>query len=237
MRNRGEKFGVWLHFNERADRRDFLKLRIVLENLLGVVFSARSDFDVADDRRPISGSEGERERGNGVERLKNVSLSINDGATERGIEIMFLNEPPGNEFVGLVIAAFQEEELRDAVFDFAGVAQGGVGIEADEALEIVDAADVAKRDVRLDGVLVAMARLVLFERCAIEEAFQRWRADFQREFSIVARDRLLAQIAGGIERRAVAGCAHRAGRSNAKPGAEVEWNRDARREFRPLNDR
>src|SRR5882724_12463665 len=220
MRNRGEKFGVWLHFDERADRRDFLKLRIVLENLLGVVFSARSDFDVADDRRPISGSEGERERGNGVERLKNVSLSINDGATERGIEIMFLNQPPGNEFVRLVIAAFQEEALRDAVFDFAGVAQGGVGIEADEALEIIYAADVAKRDVGLDGVLVAMARLVFFERCAIEEAFQRWRADFQREFSIVARNRLLAQIAGGIERR-----------------AEVERNRDARREFRPLDNR
>src|SRR5438105_13496254 len=150
---------------------------------------------------------------------------------------MFLNEQPGNEFARLVVAVFKEEPLRDAVFDFAGVAQGGVGIEADEALEIVYAADVAERDVGLDGVLVAMARLVFFERCAIEEAFQRWRADFQREFSIVARDRLLAQIAGGIERRAVAGCARRGGCGDAKPGAEVERNRDARSEFRPLDNR
>jgi len=162
MRNRGEKFGVGLHFNKGPDRRDFLKLRIVLENLFGVVFFARCDFDVADDRRPISGSEGERERRNGIERLQDVSLPVNDGATERGIEIMFLNQPPGNEFARLVVAVFKEEPLRDAVFDFAGVAQCGVGIEADEALEIVDAADLAKRDVGLDGVLVAMAGVVFF---------------------------------------------------------------------------
>src|SRR5690348_18020189 len=56
-----------------------------------------------------------------------------DGAAERGIEIVFLNEAPGDEFVGLVIAAFQEQPLRNAVFDFARVAERGVRIEPNEA--------------------------------------------------------------------------------------------------------
>ena len=71
----------------------------------------------------------------------------------------------------MIVAVFYVEALCDAVFDFIGVGERGVGIEADEAFEIVDAGDIAIGHFRLDGVFV----LALGVR-AVKKFFQAGRA-------------------------------------------------------------
>ena len=73
---------------------------------------------------------------------------------------MLLKNAPGEELLRLVVARFGEEALRDAVFDFVGVGQSGVGIEADEVAEVVYTGDVAVGDLGLDGVFVPLCGLL-----------------------------------------------------------------------------
>jgi len=79
-----EEFTIRFHFQKRPDRNQPLNLRIVLKNLLQVVRAAGSDLEIADDRRPVAGSEGKRERRDGVQRLEDVALPVDDGATNVG---------------------------------------------------------------------------------------------------------------------------------------------------------
>src|SRR5882762_5052944 len=104
-------------------------MRIVLEDLLHVVPAAGSKFDVADDGRPVAGTEGEGERRDGVESLKNVALAIYDGAAKGRIEIVLLKDGPGQEFPGLVVAFLQEQALHETILDFIRVGDRGVGIK------------------------------------------------------------------------------------------------------------
>ena len=54
---------------------------------------------------------------------------------------MLLYDIPRQEFGRLIFAVFHIEALREAVLDFIAVCNCGVGIETDEALEIIDARD------------------------------------------------------------------------------------------------
>ena len=83
-------------------------MRIILKDLLHVVPAAGSEFDVADDGRPVAGPKGERERRDGIQRLKDVALSAHDGAAKGRIEIVFLKDAPGEKFLGLAVAFFQK---------------------------------------------------------------------------------------------------------------------------------
>ena len=161
-------------------------MRIVLEDLLEIVAAAGSDFKIADDGRPVARAEGEGEGGDGVESFEDVALAVDDGAAESGIEVMLLENAPGEEFLGLVVSGFGEEALGDAVFDFVGVGESGVGVEANEIGEIVYAGDVAIGDRRFDGVLVALVRFAFVERGAVEEAFESGRTKLDGKLAGVA---------------------------------------------------
>src|SRR6266704_2138139 len=87
MGDGGEKFPIGLHFQERADGDEPLEMRIVLKNLLQIVSASGSDLEIADDGRPVARTERESERRDGIERLEDVALSIDDGASKGGIGI------------------------------------------------------------------------------------------------------------------------------------------------------
>ena len=103
-----------------------MNLGIVLKNLLQIVEVAGSDFEIADDRRPVAGTESEGERRNRVECLENIALAVDDGATKGGIKIVLLDDAPGDEFLRLAITVLPEEPLCKTLFDFAGVGECGI---------------------------------------------------------------------------------------------------------------
>jgi len=131
------KFAVGLHFEEGADGRDFTQLRVVLQDLLGVITAAGREPEIADDRRPVARRRSEGKGSDGIESLKDVALAGDEGAAKRGIEIMLLDDVPGEEIDGLVVAVFDVEMLGEAVFEFVGVGEGGVAVEANEIGEVV----------------------------------------------------------------------------------------------------
>src|SRR6266849_1884570 len=159
MGNGGKKFAIGLDLQQCADDGDLAELRVVFEQLLGIKEAAGSDLEVAYDGRRVARSESESEWGDGIERLENVALAVENGAAEGGIKIMLLDQLPGKELLRLVIAGFHPEALCDAIFDFIGIGAGGVGVKADESRKIVDAGDVAIRNVGLDGMFVAPSRV------------------------------------------------------------------------------
>src|SRR6266850_8241267 len=163
-------------------------MRIVLEDLLHVEPAAGSKFDVADDGRPVAWTEGKRERGDGVESLKNVALAIYDSAAKGRIEIVFLKDGPGQEFLWLVVTFLQKKPLSEAILYFIGVGDGGVGIKAYEVGKIVHASNVTGGESGLNGVLVAPASFVLFQGIAVEEAFESRRTEVHGEFAGLACD-------------------------------------------------
>src|SRR5262249_45075369 len=232
VRDRRKEFSVRFDFNQRPNDCNLLQLRIVFQNLLGVVAAAWRDFNIADDWRRVARTKRKGKRGDRIESPQHVSLAIHNGAAKGRIEIMFLHDAPGNELLGLVVATFQKEPLGEAVFHFVRVAQCCVGIEANEALKIADAADVTESDVRLDGVLVAVARLVFFERRSVKKAFESRGAKFESELTVVACERLLIEISGRVQRRTITRSSNRAASRQAEPLTEVDGNCHARGEFR-----
>src|ERR1700676_957589 len=72
IRGGKEKFAVRAHLKQRADGGDFLDLRVVLENLFGIIAAAGSELQVADDGRPVARRGGKGKSRNGIEGLKNV---------------------------------------------------------------------------------------------------------------------------------------------------------------------
>src|SRR5581483_9691183 len=89
---------------------------------------------------------GEGEGCNGIECCKNIALTGNEGAAERRIEIVFRRHPPGEKFLGLPIGGLTKEALRQGGFDFAGVGDGVVLVESNDAAEIINAGDVVIRN-------------------------------------------------------------------------------------------
>src|SRR6266478_1881342 len=197
--SRDEEFPIGPYFQERANGHKSLNLRIVLKNLLQVVRAARSDPKIADDRRPVAGSEGKGERRDGVQRREDVALPVDDGAAKCGIKVVLLHDAPGNQFLRLAVAVFPEEPLCKAIFDFAGVGKSGIGVEPDKVCEVIYPGDVTVSKSGFDGVFVPAPHLVLLQRSAIEESFKRGRAEFHREFSGVAVDGNRSDQTGGIE--------------------------------------
>src|SRR6266850_3871298 len=211
-------------------------MRIILEDLLHIEPAAGSKFDVADDGRPVAWTEGKRERGDGVESLKNVALAIYDSTTKGRVEIVFLKDGPGQEFLWLVVTFLQKKPLSEAILDFIGVGDRGVGIKADEVGKIVYAGDVSVGEGRLNGVLVAPVRFVFFQGTAVEKSFESRRAEVDGEFAGMAGNRCATHQTGGIERIAVACSAIRSGSSHAEPGTKMYWNSYTRREFVACNE-
>ena len=159
---------------------------IVLKNLLQIVEVAGSDFEIADDRRPVAGTESKCERRDGVERLEHVALAVDDGAAKGGIKVVLLNDAPGNELLRLAVAVFAEEPLRKAIFDFAGVGKSGIGIEMNKVGEMIHPGNVAVGEGRLDGVFVAASILALLSGSATEESLEGRRANLDGELASVA---------------------------------------------------
>src|SRR5882762_9976655 len=192
-----EEFPIGFYFQERADGDKPLDLRVVLKNLLEIVRAARSDLEIAEDGRPVARAESER--GDGIEGLEDVALAVNDGAAKGGIKVVFLDDAPGNELLRLAVSVFAEQPLGDAIFEFAGVGESGIGIEMDEVGKAIDAGNVAVGEGGFDGVLVAVARLVFFQGGAVEEAFERRRTKLHGEFAGVAFDGSDADVSGRVE--------------------------------------
>src|SRR6266446_9445492 len=90
----GKEFPIRLHLQQRADGNKSLDLGIVLKDLLQIVRAAGSNFEIADDRRPVAGAKREGERRDGIECLEDVALAIDDGAAKRRIKVMFLDDAP-----------------------------------------------------------------------------------------------------------------------------------------------
>src|SRR5258707_4515589 len=97
MRDGEKVFAVGLEFQQGADGDELVELRIVFEDLLGIVAAAGSELDVADDWRPVARGGGEGNRGDGMKRCDDVGVDGKERAEECGIEIMFLNDAPGKE--------------------------------------------------------------------------------------------------------------------------------------------
>src|SRR5260370_981908 len=76
---------------------------------------------------------------------------------------------------------FREKPLRKDIFDFAGGGESGIGIETDKVGEMIHAGNVAVGEHRFDGVLVPASSLVLLQGGAIEESFERRRAELDAE--------------------------------------------------------
>jgi hypothetical protein len=236
MDNGGEKFPIQLYFQEHANGDQSLELEIVLKNLLQVVEAAGSDLKIADDRRPVAGTGSESERRDGVERLKNVALAVVDGVAKGRIKIVLLDDASGNELLRLAVTFLPEEPLCKAIFNFAGVSKSGVGIEMDQAGEMIHAGDVAVGESGFEGVLVPAPSLVLLQGSAVEESFERRRAELDRELASVAGDGSGADLASGSEGIAVARGAKSGGSGHAEPLSEVHWNGDPRREFVAIDE-
>ena len=96
---------------------------------------------------------------------------------------MFLDNAPGKKINGLIFVALHIKMLNEAVFELIGVGQSGVVVEADKILEIVDTGDIAIREKRIDGVLVAMMR-----RGPVEKSFESCRSKLDCELPSIAID-------------------------------------------------
>jgi len=112
---------------------------------------------------------------------------------------VFLDETPGEEFLGGIVAVLAIEALGEAVLDFIGISERRIGVKADEIGKIVDAGYIAISDFRLDGVLIPSAALVLWGRSAFKEMLQRGRMQLDGKLTGVAGDGLFAEQAAGIE--------------------------------------
>src|SRR2546421_821202 len=234
--NRGEKFPIRLYFQERADGHEPLELGIVVKNLLQIVAAARGDLEIADDRRPLAGTESEGERRNRVECLENIALAVDDGATKGGIKIVLLDDAPGDEFLRLAITVLPEEPLCKTIFDFAGVGESGIGIETNKICEAIHAHDVAVGERWFDGVLVPVPRLVFFQGAAFEESFERRRAEVDGGLPGGAGDRSTTGQASGSGGNPGAGGAENGGSGHAEPRTEVQWNGYSWRQFVAIDE-
>src|SRR6266851_7901006 len=199
-----KEFPIRLYLQERADGDQSLNLGVVLKNLFQIVGPAGSDLEIADDGRPVAGTESEGERRDGIERLEDVALAVDDGVAKGGIKVVLLNDAPGNQLPRLAVAVFPEEPLRNSIFDFTGVGKCGIGIEMNKVGEAIHSGDVAVGECRFDGVLVPASSLVLLQGCAVEESFERRWAELHGELAGVAGDGSAANQASGIQGIAIA---------------------------------
>src|SRR5258708_6894078 len=204
---------------------------MVLKDLFQIIRTAGSDLEIADDRGPVAGTECESERRDGVEGLEDVRVAVKDGGGEGGMKVVLLDDAPGNKLLRLAVTVFPEEPLRKAVFNFAGVGKSAIGVEMDEVSETIDSCDVAISKRGFDGVLVPATSLVLLQGSAVEESFERRRAELDGELAGVAGDGSGAKQASGIEGFAVPGGAESGGSRHAEPLAKVQRNGNARRQF------
>src|SRR3989442_10040881 len=106
--DRGEELPVGLDFDKRADGRQLAELGVVIKEQFRVVGATGRKLQVAHHGRPVARLVGEGKRRDGVERGEDVSLSRDQCAPERRIEIMFLGYAPGDKLLGRGGALFAE---------------------------------------------------------------------------------------------------------------------------------
>src|ERR1700682_6157313 len=118
--------------------------------------AARRYQDVAHQRRPVHRSKCKRKRRDRIERLEYIALASHYGPAKRGIEEMFLYQPPRQQFSRLIVAViFDKKSLRYPVLELICIRQRRIGIEANKIREIIYAGNVAIGNYRLDGMLVS----------------------------------------------------------------------------------
>src|SRR5207247_9035415 len=121
------------------------------------------DLEIADNRRPVAGAKRKSERRDGIERLKDVALTIDDGAAKRRIKVMLLDNAPRNQLLRLPVAVLPKKPLRKAILDFAGVGQRRIGIETHKLREAIHSGYVPISDSGCKGMLVPPTGLVLVQ--------------------------------------------------------------------------
>src|SRR2546427_586186 len=99
---------VGLDFDKCADGRQLDELGVVIKEQFRVVTAAGRKLQVAHHGRPVARLVGEGKRRDGVKRGEDVSLSRDQCAAERRIEIMFLGYAPGDKLLGRGVALFAE---------------------------------------------------------------------------------------------------------------------------------
>src|SRR5579864_3289481 len=163
-----------MQFQESAGRSEAVIVRVIFQAQLGVIEAAGRNEKIADQRRITHRTGGNEERADGIQRLDYIWLAGDDGAAEIGIEEIFLNDAPGDEFLGSTVCGAAEQAVGDAVLKFICVGERVVIIEANNPAEIVHAIDVTIDNVRLDGV---------FPFCSVKivDAFERRQAQIESQ--------------------------------------------------------
>ena len=145
---------------------------------------------------------------------------------------MLLDEAPGDQVSRLIVAVLHPKPLGDAVLQFVGIRERGVGVKTDEFRKIVNAGYVVVVKVGFDRVLELFLRLR-----ALKEPLKRRKPEIDAEFAVVAGNRLAAQQGRGDDRAGnqriteVAG-AERGRCGDIEPRAEVHGQGGTRRELR-----
>src|SRR5579859_187357 len=235
MGDGSEEFAIRLDLEQRADDRNLMKLRIVFEQVLGVKESARGNLEIADDGGRVARSQSESKGRDRVQGVEDVALAVENCAAKGGIEIMLLHQTPGKQLLGLIVVRFHPQALSNAVLHFIGVGAGGIGVEADELLKIIDAGDVAIDDFRFNGVLVAPAVPGFGGWSRAEEPLEGRETQIEHKLAVVAHQGLSADGPRGSERVSVISAAKGGGGGGVKPRSEMKRKGNARRELHARN--
>src|SRR5579862_6965703 len=166
-----------------------------------------------------------RERGECIERLKDVANSGKQGPIECRIEEVFLLEVPGDELFASVVSvtAPPKEPLGNAVLDFVGVGERFVFVKANEAAKLVHPIDIVVGHFRLDSVFP-------LGTANFKNAFKCGRANVDGDFFGGAGQGLIDQpIAADGFLFAIAGGAQGEAGSDPEPGSPMKWKHHAGR--------
>src|ERR1700738_2862033 len=224
MRRGDKKFAVLFHCDQRSDGGYFLQLMIIFQNLFSIEAAAGRDLKVTDQWGPVSRSAGKSEWRNRIQRLEDVACTGNNCAAERRIEVMFLRDAPGKKLGGVVVAVFHKKTLRNAVLDFIGIGDRGIGVEANEVRKMVYAGHVTVRSVGFDGVFV-------FARGQVKKSLEGRRSKGHFKFSGISRDGIPTQRSWRRKRVAVTRSTKCRRGGDAEPGPKVQRNGHAWRKF------
>jgi len=100
---------------------------------------------------------------------------------------------------------------------------------------MIHARDVAVSDRRFDGVLVPASSLVLLQGCAVEEPFERQRAELHGELAVLREMDAPLNARRNCRNRHSA-CAESGGSGHAEPRSEVQRNGNARGQFVAIDE-
>src|SRR5580700_1504559 len=218
---------VGMYGTNQTDGGQAVWQEVVVGLQLNVISSAVIHFYVADDGGPTAGFIGEGKRRDVIERGKDVALAGNQSSAECRVEVVFGGETPGEELFGLAIGGFAEKALGEAGLEFAGIGDGIVFIEANDAAEIINAGYIVVDDQRFDDVLP-------LGLTAVPYPLEGRRTQFDAEFAVGADQTLINRYAVD-ELLAVIGEAESGGAGYSEPVSPAQWKGHVRRELGSLH--